>query len=44
VDGEKRSLPMKVEFGLDFSSISAADDVRLRWRASSGSRRARDAK
>jgi len=25
---------MKVKFGLDFSSLSAADDVRLRWQTS----------
>jgi len=35
---------MKVTFELDVSSILAADDVRLRRLASSGSRRARDVK
>ena len=32
--GQRWPWPMKVKFGLDFSSLSAADDVRLRWQTS----------
>jgi len=32
--GQRWPWPTKVKFGLDVSSLSAADDVRLRWRTS----------